>query len=233
SVTAVTLVAVMIQGLLGGLRVRLDQLVGVELSATHGTFATLVFALLLAIPVLMARRPVEDLPEANRKKLAGLTAVMLAVTLLQIAWGAWVRHAPDRIAPRLHLLFAFVVLGLAVLVIKQALADPVSKRRLRWPAHLLSGLLTLQILFGVEAWMGRFLNPDPAGTRAEPVGQAVLRTAHAHVGAWILGVSAVLAIAVRRKPGIRVGPGDEPFVDYEDRPASDGHRYAATGVGGA
>ena len=233
AVMVVTLIAVMIQGLLGGLRVRLDQLVGVELSAVHGTFATLVFALLLAIPVLMGRRPVEALPAQSRRKLGGLTVALVAVTLMQITWGAWVRHAPDRMGPRLHLLFAFVVLGIATLAIKQALADPVSKRRLRWPAHILSALLTFQLLFGVEAWMGKFMNPDPTGMRKEPVGQAVLRTAHAHLGAWILGVSAVLAIAVRRQPGNPDGPGDDPSVDYEDRPASDGHRYAATGVGGA
>ncbi len=234
--TAVTLVAVMLQGLLGGLRVRLDQLVGVELSLTHGTFATLVFALLLMIPVLMARPPVEVIPEASRRKLGALTLALVAFTLLQIGWGAWVRHAPDRMSSRLHLLFAFVVVGFATLVIKQAFADPATKRRLRWPAHILSGLITIQLLFGVEAWMGKFMTLGPVDVQRVPsVGQAILRTAHAHVGAWILGISAVLAIAVRRQPGNRVGPGDDPSVDYEDldRPASDGHRYAATGVGGA
>ncbi len=226
---SVALFAVMIQGLLGGLRVRLDQLVGVELSFVHGTFATLVFALLFAIPVLTSRGPTQLLPQAASRKLNWQTTALVSFTLMQIAWGAWVRHAPDRMSSRLHLLFAFIVVGLATLAIKQALADPATKERLKWPARVLMALITLQLLFGVEAWLGKFMTGEPLEARPiPPVGQAIVRTVHAHIGAWILAVGAWFAIAARRKP-IVVGPVEQAFVDYEDRFEPRG--YAASGVG--
>src|SRR5262249_10173476 len=111
----IALIAVMVQGLLGGLRVRLHALCGVELSAVHGMFATMVLALLVCIPVLTARGSPELLPAEARRKLLWQTACLVLFTLLQVAWGAWVRHFPDRWSSRLHLLFAFVVVGFATL----------------------------------------------------------------------------------------------------------------------
>src|SRR5262245_23185789 len=225
--TAAALVAVMIQGLLGGLRVRLNELVGTDLAAVHGVFATLVLSLLIAIPVLSARGPMEPLPIEARKKLAWQTATLVVFTLAQIVFGAMVRHMPDRMSARLHLFFAFVVVGFATLAIKQALADPVTKRRLNWPARFLMALITLQILFGVEAWMGKFMTDVAVdAARAPSIGQAILRTAHAHIGAWILAVGVVFALVSRRKPVERVGPVPPASVNWQE-PIP---RLATTGV---
>lgn len=220
--TLLALVAVMLQGLLGGLRVRLNDLIGTDLATIHGTFATLVLSFLIAIPVLTARPPRETAAAGARRKLAWQTTALVVFALVQIGWGALVRHMPDKLAARMHLLFAFVVVGFATLVIKQALADPVTKRRLKWPARILMALITLQIVFGVEAWMGKFMTGVPVEVQqVPPVGQAVLRTAHAHVGAWILAVSVVFAILARRRPAGGVGPGDQPSLDFEESPSAE------------
>jgi heme A synthase len=214
---AAALVAVMIQGLLGGLRVRLNELVGTDLAAVHGVFATLVLSLLMAIPVLTARGPTEPLPIEARQKLAWQTASLVFFTLVQIVFGALVRHMPDRMSARLHLFFAFVVVGFATLAIKQALADPATKRRLNWPARFLMALITLQILFGVEAWMGKFMTDVPLDAAKTPtIGQAILRTGHAHIGAWILAVGVVFALVCRRKPVEHVGPAPTASLDWQD-----------------
>jgi heme A synthase len=228
--TVVALVAVMLQGLLGGLRVRLNELVGTDLAMIHGTFATLVLALLVAIPVLTARWTGEPIPDAARRKLAWQTICLVAFTLIQIGWGAVVRHMPDRLSSRMHLLFAFVVVGFATLVIKQAMSDPVSKRRFRWPAGIMMALITLQVLFGIEAWVGKFMTPAPLELqKAPPFGQAVLRTVHAHIGAWVLAVSVVFAIVARRNRAERVGPQTVGSLDWERtaaRPVAGGVRSA-------
>ena len=215
--SVVALVFVMLQGLLGGLRVKLDQLVGTELSVIHGTFATLVFALLLSVPALSAAAPTEPLREASRRKLNWLTTSLVVFGLLQISFGAWVRHAPDKMSSRLHLLFAFVVVGFATLAIKQALADPIARRRLNCPARILMALITLQILFGVEAWMGKFMTGVPLDSaKAPPIEQSIIRTAHAHIGAWILAIAVLFAIRVRRKAACEIGPLAQPFVNQRD-----------------
>ena len=225
--TVVALVAVMAQGLLGGLRVRLNELVGTDLAMIHGTFASLVLALLIAIPVLTARRTGEPLPEAVRGKLAWQTACLVLFTLIQIAWGAVVRHMPDRMSSRMHLFFAFVVVGFATLVIKQVMSDPVAKWRFRWPAGIMMALISLQVLFGVEAWIGKFMTGEPLDLqKAPPFGQAVLRTAHAQVGAWVLAVAVVFAIIARRNPAQAVRPEVVGSVNWQ----TSGSRYAAAGA---
>jgi heme A synthase len=166
--TTVALVAVMIQGLLGGLRVRLNDWFGTDLAAVHGTFATLVLSLFVAIAVLTARRPREPLPAAAGRKLAWQTAALVVFALVQVGWGAVVRHMPGSLSARMHLLFAFVVVGFATLAIKQALADPATKRRLDWPARILMALITIQVLLGVEAWMGKFLSRPCGHRRGKP-----------------------------------------------------------------
>jgi heme a synthase len=217
--TVVALVAVMAQGLLGGLRVRLHELVGLELSAVHGTFATLVLALLVCIPVFTARGSPEPLPNEARRKLLWQTTCLVAFTLLQIAWGAWIRHSPDRVSSRLHLVFAFVVVGFATLVIKQAMSDPVSRQRFRWPARFMMGLIALQVLFGVEAWVGKFMTGEAVDLqRVPPVGQSIVRTVHAHVGAWVLAVGVIFAVMVRRNPTHAVGPERAASVDWQSAP---------------
>jgi heme A synthase len=218
-VAIVALIAVMIQGLLGGLRVRLNDLLGTDLATIHGTFATLVLALLVSVAVLTGRPPREPLPETVRRKLGWQAAALVAFTLLQIVWGTLIRHMPDKLSTRMHLLFAFVVVGFATLVIKQALADPLAKRRLNWPARVLMALIALQLLFGIEAWMGKFMTGIVADTgKPPPIGQSFLRTAHAHVGAWVLAVTVIFALVVRRKT-TTVGPVDGASIDSLESPA--------------
>jgi heme a synthase len=213
----VALVAVMIQGLLGGLRVRLNELIGTNLAAVHGVFATLVLSVLVAIAVLTARGPRDSLPAEAQRKLGWQSGALVICALIQIAFGAMVRHTPDKLSSRLHLLFAFVVVGFATLVIKQALADSATKQRFRWPARILMALITLQIVFGVEAWMGKFMGTVPVELQAVPsIGQAIIRTAHAHIGAWILAVSVVFAIFARRNPVNVIGPDRGASVSWHD-----------------
>lgn len=227
ALVSIGMIVGMIQGLLGGLRVRLNALVGTDLALIHGVNAQIVFGLLLAVAVLTARSKSEPaMPNAIARKLNWQTLSLVLFTFLQVCWGAWIRHSPGPMANRLHLLFAFVVVGFATLVIKQALADPIARERLKLVSRILMGLITLQVVLGIEAWLGKFLTASLPELEKITVGKAIIRSAHAHIGTWVLGMSVIFALVSRRKPGADVGPPDAPSVDWIETP-----RYASNGIG--
>jgi len=226
AIAVMGMIAAMIQGLLGGVRVRYDAVAGRELSAVHGVVAQVVFTLLIAVAVLtVKRKPGADIPACAAHKLRWQTTAFIVVTFAQIVLGAWIRHFPGPLANRLHLLFAFAVVGFATLVIKQALSDLVARERLRVPAALLMALITLQVLLGVEAWVGKFLTGTLPELEGITVGKAFVRTAHAHIGAWVLAVGVAFALVARRSATEPVGPQESASVDWRDTT-----RYAAGSV---
>lgn len=203
TVISLGMLAAMTQGLLGGLRVKYNDLAGRPMSAVHGTFAVVVFGLLVATAVL-TRRPRREppLPDDVRRRLRWQTTCLVAFTFLQVAWGAWVRHLPGPTANRLHLLFAFVVVGFATLAMKQAYADPAATGRLKPTLRVLMALITVQVVLGIEAWLGKFMTgtlPELERLTTKDWDKALVRTAHAHVGAWILATNVAFALIVRRR----------------------------------
>lgn len=206
----VTLVAVMVQGLLGGFRVRLDALFGPELAPVHGVFAQVVFCLLVALAVLTARRPSGELPVAIRRPVGWLSLALVGLLFVQLVWGAMVRHTPNAINQRLHILTAFLVVGLAVWLLRLGFSSAAVRQRVARTAWALALLVTLQVALGVEAWMGKFGEEARKGKsaasflpEAEKVTakQAGIRTAHALIGTGVLAAAVTLALRVRLKAG--------------------------------
>jgi heme a synthase len=210
-VTAV-LIGVMIQGLLGGLRVLLDrqlglkETLGIELSQWHGMFAQVLFSLMLLLPwVARPRKPGDALSSYDRSRLGWLGISLVLMVYLQLIWAVWVRHNPSGMAQRLHFLTAFVVAGIIVSLLVRILTSTDGRRLLGPAACLLLGLLTVQIALGVEAWLGKFaaMGPEAMITPTErkiTTYVVVLRTAHQFVGACLFGLSVVLMYRLRRKP---------------------------------
>jgi heme A synthase len=202
---SVGLVAVMIQGLLGGFRVFLDQIMGTQLAAIHGAFAQLVFCVLLSVVVLSApMRPERELPAADRDRLGQLALLLPAAVVVQLVWGVMVRHTGTPLGQRLHILTAFVVTGLAVWLAARMLATPSGRARLGFYAYHLVAIVAVQVLLGVEAWMGKFAaaGPElatPPMQRAVTQGAAIIRTAHMLVGVALLAASVLLAFRVWRR----------------------------------
>lgn len=206
----VALVALMIQGLLGGFRVKLNALVGTDLAAVHGVFAQVVFCLLVAVAVLTARPIPGELPASARRTLGRLSLALVGLLFVQLVWGAMVRHAPDSLNQRLHLLTAFLVVAAGVWLLRVGFSTPAARPRVAPAGRLLGVLLALQVALGVEAWMGKFgeeaVRAKPPASRlpeAERVDekQATLRTAHTLVGTGVLAAAVALAVQVRRRIG--------------------------------
>jgi heme a synthase len=208
------LVAVMIQGLLGGFRVRLDALFGPELAPIHGIFAQVVFCLLVALAVLTGRPVASDLPDAARRNLNRLSLLLLGILFVQLIWGAMVRHAPDSLNQRLHLLTAFLAVALAVWLIR--IGFNTARQRVAFTGWVLGLLIALQVLLGVEAWMGKFGEEARAGrslatylpeAEAVSVKQAATRTAHTLVGTGVLAMAVVFTLRVRARNAGSSSPG--------------------------
>jgi heme a synthase len=203
----VALVAVMIQGLLGGFRVRLNALFGPELAPIHGIFAQIVFCLLVSVAALTGRPATIPIPDKARRMLGRLSLALVGVLFVQLIWGALVRHAPNALNQRLHLLTAFVAVALTVWMLRVGFTTP-ARPRVALTGWVLGSLLALQVALGVEAWMGKFGEEARAGKsaaaylpEAEPVNekQATMRTAHTLVGTGVLAAAVVFALRARLK----------------------------------
>jgi heme A synthase len=212
------LVGVMAQGILGGLRVYLNALVGPELAMIHGVYSQVVLALAVAVAVLS--RPQRDIPADDRwhagPALLHWGLISAVVVFGQIVAGALLRHTSSPLGPRLHLLVAFLVIFATAAVSRRL--PPDAPRGVRVLARLVAALAGLQILFGIEAWMIRFR----AGFLAAPfqaitLPDAIVRTSHAVIGYALFGTTVALAMTLlrQRESQPRQAPSRRPVAELE------------------
>ena len=188
----VAVVAVIAQGVVGGLRV---VLLTDGLAMVHGPLAQGFFALIVAIALMTSERmacPAPALDGATR----GLTLAAATLVYLQIVFGALLTHV-GRID--LHLVGALAVFALVPVVTARlrrtgdAVAAPAAR------ALLL--LLAVQLLLGVGAYLARFSAIWIPGGQ---VTMLALPVAHRLTGGLILAASVILAVRVMT--GSRTAP---------------------------
>jgi cytochrome c oxidase assembly protein subunit 15 len=178
----IAVVAVVAQGVLGGLRV---VLLRDQLAMVHGCLAQAFFGLLAALLLLTSPRAAEpaDDPGAGTRRLA-LAAV--AAGYLQIVFGALLTHA-GRID--LHLAGALAVFAIVPVITSRLRrsGDPVAAP----VARALLVLLAVQLLLGVGSFLSRF---SPIWIPGGQVTMLALPVAHRLAGSLILGATVVLAL---------------------------------------
>jgi len=186
--------AVMIQGLLGGLRVRLNELIGTDLAAVHGIFAQVFFAAFVAVMAVMYVRRWSP-PESVEGGLGLLSWGLVGVLVVQLVFGALLRHTGWVNMQRLHFLTAFVALGGVVWLAVVVTSRPAARAVFGGTTLLLVVLVGLQVALGVEAWLSKFsqgILPE-LQTLPQTVGQATTRTLHVLTGAGLLAAATALA----------------------------------------
>ena len=194
------LVAVVSQGVLGGLTVLLE--LPVTVSVVHALLAQGFFCIVISLALFTSRSwppaPVDALtPPPPRFRTVRLLTLGLFVQLLL---GAVLRHSGtidgvkatrvDFLALAVHLAGALLVAGLIAAVglpiLKIESAGPTA-----WLSSLLLGLLVVQLGLGVGALMVRL----QAGDRIQPMPVDVgVTTAHVAVGALMLASSLILTL---------------------------------------
>jgi heme a synthase len=183
--------AVVIQGVLGGLRVILVS-AGSELALIHGLLAQAFFALTVSSAVLTSQewgqnpRRVVVADVGAIKRLCLLTT---GLVYLQIFFGGMLTHIGDWILA--HLLCAALVAIHVWRLATRILRPHADQVKLAWPVILLIGLLVLQLLLGLGSYVNRFTSleiPYPAFTRL------ALPTTHRITGTLMLAVCIMLTL---------------------------------------
>lgn len=214
----VILAGVILQGLLGGMRVVFDER---TLALIHGCTGPAFFALCVGMVVVTSEwwqnaGQIEATP--GNKKFLRLAVLTTVLAYAQLVVGALVRHSPHLTNPSAAVVFQAAVyfhllLALAITVHVGMLAWQAFRNRLeRGRSLTLVTLILVQVLLGVSTWMVKYGLPrwaasllgDPQFVNtADNAHQAGIVTSHVAVGSLILVTA--LAIAIRAARQLRVG----------------------------
>jgi len=193
---AAAVAAVLIQALLGGLRV-LE--LSVDLAMVHGWLAQIFFCLLAALAALTS--PHWPLRGGNRLPTALSRHTLLAIALVvsQLVVGIWIRHMGGDARPlagnalfQAHLLLAGLVVW-AVLRLQRMVvaAGDQASRYLQRRSSLLVALVSVQLGLGLGAFAVTELM---SYERQASLLESWVPTFHVAVGAAILATSVVIAL---------------------------------------
>ncbi|MCU1328095.1 MAG: cytochrome oxidase assembly, partial [Bryobacterales bacterium] len=188
------LLAVCIQGTLGGLTV--IYLLPWWISTSHATLAQLFFSTTVAIAIFTSvwwvagTKPISELPT---KPILGLSLAAPLLVVCQLALGAAARH--KAIGSIYHICGAPIVAGVILWVSLRISVHYSGNRELRRGALALIAITFGQVFLGIAAYMTRIAYADAI----QPMPLMVTFTVfHVAVGALTLAASVVLAILVRR-----------------------------------
>ena len=152
----VALIAVIAQGLLGGLRVVLPS-AGIGLAIIHGCLGQAFFALTVGLALCTARewtQAPQQIVASDADRLRRLCILTTGLLALQIVFGAILTHTGMLV--NAHLLLAALV-TIHVFVLTARIRNSHSDQpRFVGPSTLLGALVVLQILLGLGSYVGRY-----------------------------------------------------------------------------
>jgi len=196
------LLAVIAQGLLGGLTVKLSLPLAV--SAAHATLAQLFFCTTVSLAVFTSRSWLANRPLLDDRAGLPLRYICTAATatiFLQLIIGATLRHSAtwDKPLPT-DLLLTHVGGAVAVTLLLGSAALLVLRRYrdepfLTKPATVALALLVVQLFLGLAAYITRTASPNDPQPLNPMVGVTV---AHVACGALVFATTIVLTLRVFR-----------------------------------
>jgi cytochrome c oxidase assembly protein subunit 15 len=190
----VALLAVMAQGVLGGLTVL--YLLPWWISSAHASLAQLFFSTTVAIAFFTSEWWMRGPVTTDENPQFPLRAISLAVpffVLGQLALGAAARH--KAIGSIYHICGSPIVTGVVLWVSLRILLHYAQNRELRTGAVALLAITFCQVFLGIAAYMTRIAYADAVQPMPLMVTFTVL---HVAVGALTMAASVMLAILVRR-----------------------------------
>lgn len=193
------LVAVIAQGLLGGMTVLL--LLPAAVSVSHACLAQLFFCMIVSLafftsPSWRQQRAEMNapLPDDGSPPLRRLCIAATSAVFLQLMLGAALRHKAIGVGP--HLLGAVLVAALVIWVVVRVASQHAGQRAILGWALLLNGLVMLQLALGAGTYWIRVITTSAA----QPLPPMVLLTvAHVALGALVLATCLVLTIQVHAR----------------------------------
>ncbi len=182
---------VILQGVLGGLRVVLLQH---TLAIIHACFAQAFFALTVSLALFTSAEwhGLANAAIADGGKLRRLVTITTVLIYLQIVFGALLRHTGERLDA--HLLIAALVAIHVVLVTLRINREHGDRAQLVRPAYFLAALLLLQLAIGALSYFGKFTTM----LRWPMEAIVLLTTTHLIVGALMLATSLLITLKAHR-----------------------------------
>ncbi len=196
------LLAVIAQGLLGGLTVKL--MLPLAVSTAHATLAQLFFCTTVSLAVFTSRSWMEARPldeEKGTLPLRYLCTAALVTIFLQLVIGATLRHSAtwDQHLP-MHLVLTHIggavavtiALGMATLTVLQRHKD---EKFLARPALIALVLLFVQLSLGIAAYVTRLKSPEDP----QPLNPMIsITVAHVACGALVFVSTIILTLRTYR-----------------------------------
>jgi cytochrome c oxidase assembly protein subunit 15 len=186
---ALALVAVIAQGVLGGMRVRNNS---TTLAMIHGCTGQAFFAFMVGLAAITSRPWFATRgPVGGDGRLKLLAAATLVVAYFQIALGAWLRHYPAPVPLMSHAGSALIVIGVVAATV-WAVRRKADAPGLLGPVRAIEMTLGIQLVLGIAAWW--MLRPFDGIARGVSTSQALIRTGHQANAALLLGAAVVLVV---------------------------------------
>ena len=183
---------VIVQGILGGLRVVWLKLL---FAIFHACVAQLFFALMVSLAVFTSKSWINDSDESGDmgRKVRRMCLVTVGLIYVQTIFGAVLRHTGNRLDAHLlvAVLVAIHVFWLAALILR----GPSGQGDTRRPANMLWLLLIVQLGLGAGSYLGKY---TAIGDAITPWTIAVLTSGHVVAGALLFATSIVLALRLHR-----------------------------------
>ncbi|MBI1312914.1 hypothetical protein GC176_16615 [bacterium] len=189
------LVGVVIQGLLGGLRVRLDQQ---TVAFGHSVFGCLVFVSLWLVTAMTGSRwqkTANDETNPSGRTLLCLAMIYPTLCLIQYVLGGFIRHLGLMVHE--HVAGAILVVLGAVCVVWLSLIS--KNQRVRRAALAVAGACVLQTAVGLAVWVSKFGLPELGWVAVQhSMFQVVARTLHTVAGMSVVATAVYWSVSVVR-----------------------------------
>jgi cytochrome c oxidase assembly protein subunit 15 len=215
----VVLVLVIMQGVLGGLRVTgvltlskdaADLSPSTMLAIVHGVLAQVLLAIMAVVAAVTSTRWLQGKVSIGSGQLAvdrQLTIVLFVCLLIQLGLGAAYRHLGTDLgtsAPAAnHALLGHIVMAVVVAIMGMFVGLRASSMEGRdsvfvWLGRTLLISIGLQILLGIAAVAAVMMRPEAGTTADVPASEVLLTSAHQANGALLLALSLLLVVWYRR-----------------------------------
>ena len=185
----IALGAVLLQALIGGLRIH--TVAPVPVAIVHACFGQLVFCAMVAVALFVSRTWTETPLDETASSARRLGSVTTIFAFLQLVAGAVTRHT--------HAVLVFHLVGAGlVLLFVSLFASRLMMTPLRKGANVLLAILGFQMVLGVATWAikaGGFMRSHESS-----LASIVTISAHVAVGAALLATSLGLTLMCRRGP---------------------------------
>jgi cytochrome c oxidase assembly protein subunit 15 len=221
--TIAALALVIVQGVLGGMRVHLDR---VQLAKLHGCIGPIFLALTVAIMFATSTRWRTSLRFSTSPSLVRfqLQAILIAVLAYsQLLVGAQVRHLPAgastgwfRLAVIFHVVLAVFLAGAAAVIVAAVLRNRKEFSVFTRSAFVLLALIVFQLGLGLATWAVKYSMPFEVShffggwtNVAGSAGQSITITAHVVTGSLILSVAvytSLYALRLAKNPVEGIAP---------------------------